>query len=468
VADIAQGELHLPLEADVVTGARTVSRRFASLSRRRLLLGAAAGAGAAAVAGAGIHAALGAGKAGQAPVPDVPLGAQPAGLPVRQHAWDAYLAADPEGNPVSPKFGRLLFFDVNGAPSPAYARLLEAALRTLERGYPWRPSGLLFTAAWGPGYFRDVLGVAAPVPSATALSDFEQPLIDDYHLCLHLASDDESRLAAIEAALTRGTPLPAAGLPTAGLPTAGLSAAGLSAAGAAGQLDISRVLRWRQSRTGFVGTGLPAGHQDVNGIPAGQPVPKGAPLFMGFKSALRRNQASEDDVTIPDGPFAGGTTMHVSYLRLRLGTWYGQLSQRERVARMYAPQVTPEQVSEFTTDAESDPNLLGQAITGYGVIGHAQTCARARRAGSPVILRRDFDTTDGGLAGLHFVSLQRTSADFVTTRTAMNATGAGLQNPSITDTVNNGINEFIFVLRRGNYVVPARSQRSFPLLPPEA
>ena len=415
-----------------------VSRRFASLSRRRLLLGAAAGAGAAAVAGAGIHAALGAGKAGQAPVPDVPLGVQPAGLPVRQHAWDAYLAADPQGNPVSPKFDRLLFFDVNGAPSPAYARLFEAALRTLERSYRWLPSGLLFTAAWGPAYFRDVLGVAAPVPPATALSDFEQPLIDDYHLCLHLASDDESRLAAIEAALTRG------------------------------QLDISRVLRWRQSRTGFVGTGLPAGHQDVNGIPAGQPVPKGSPLFMGFKSGLRRNQASEDDVTIPDGPFAGGTTMHVSYLRLRLGTWYGQLSQRERVARMYAPQVTPEQVTAFTTDAESDPDLLGQAITGYGVIGHAQTCARARRGGSPIILRRDFDTTDGGLAGLHFVSLQRTIADLVTTRTAMNATGAGLQNPSITDTVNNGINEFIFVLQRGNYVVPARSQRSFPLLPPDA
>ncbi len=132
---------------------------------------------------------------------------------------------------------------------------------------------------------------------------------------------------------------------------------------------------------------------------------------------------------------------------------------------MYAPQVTPEQAARFTADAESDPNLLGQAITRYGVIGHAQTSARARRDGSPIILRRDFDTTDGGLAGLHFLSLQRTIEDFVTTRTAMNASGVQLQNPSITDTVNNGINEFIFVLRRGNYMVPPRAQRSFPLLP---
>jgi hypothetical protein len=189
---------------------------------------------------------------------------------------------------------------------------------------------------------------------------------------------------------------------------------------------------------------------------------------MGFKSGLRRNQASEDDVTITGGPFAGGTTMHVSYLRLRLGTWYGQLSQRERVARMYAPQVTPEQASEFTVDTESDPGQLGQAITRYGVIGHAQASARARRGGRPVILRRDVDTTDGGLAGLHFVALQRSVADFTATRTAMNAAGAQLRNPSITDTVNNGINEFIFVLRRGNYIVPGRGQRSFPLLPGRA
>jgi len=429
-----------------VTGARTVTRRLASLSRRRLLLGAgaAAGVGVVAGAGAGVGVVADTGRTGTVPVSAVPLGPQPADLPARQHAWDAYLTVDPQGNPIPPKFDRLLFFDVIGDPSPAYARLLEAALRTLERNYPWQPSGLLFTAAWGPGYFRDVLRVPSPVPPATALSDFEQPMIDDYHLCLHLASDDESRLTAIEAALTTGVPLPSAK--------------------AGGQLNISSALRWRQSRTGFTGTGLPAQHQDVNGIPDGRPVPEGSPLFMGFKSALRRNQASEDDVTIPDGPFAGGATMHASYMRLRLGTWYGQLSQQERVARMYAPQVTPKQVSEFTTDAESDPNQLGQAITRYGVIGHAQTCARARRNGSPIILRRDFDTTDGGLAGLHFVSLQRTIADFVTTRTAMNETSAQLQNPSITDTVNNGINEFIFVLSRGNYVLPPRSQRSFPLL----
>ena len=43
---------------------------------------------------------------------------------------------------------------------------------------------------------------------------------------------------------------------------------------------------------------------------------------MGFKSGLKKNQATEDNVTIAGGPFAGGTTMHNSYMRLRLDSWY--------------------------------------------------------------------------------------------------------------------------------------------------
>jgi len=295
-----------------------LGRALASLTRRRFLLGAGAvaGAGAAVAVGVGIDRAVdtggpvAAGGPGAAPVPSVPLGTQPAGLPARQHAWNAVLARDQYGNAVPPLYHRLLFFDVNGHPSAARARVLEAALRTLERAYPWAPAGLLFTAGWGQPYFADALHISSPIPVATALSGFELPAIDDYHLCLHLASDDEPRLAAVETALARGAPLP----------------------GADGPLDVSSALRWRETRTGFIGTGLPAERQDAGGIPAGDPVPAAAPLFMGFKSSLTRNQATEDDVTIPGGPFAGGTTMHASYMRLSLDDWYGQLSEDERVA----------------------------------------------------------------------------------------------------------------------------------------
>ena len=54
--------------------------------------------------------------------------------------------------------------------------------------------------------------------------------------------------------------------------------------------------------------------------------------------------------------------------------------------------------------------------------GTPRRSARARRSGRPLIISRDFDTVDGGEAGVHFVSLQRTIADFIKTREAMNAT----------------------------------------------
>ena len=408
-----------------------------SLSRRGFLVGASALAAGGVAAGAGADRALASNV-----VPLVPLGTEPAGLPTRQHAWVATLAVDDVGDPISPRFDRLLFFDVKGSPTPAYAVLLEAALRTLERRFSWGPGGLLFTAGWAPAYFERVLGISSPIPNAMALSSFESPSIDDYHLCLHFACDEEERLAAVEAALVHGAALP----------------------GAEGTLAVTAALSWRETRTGFVGTGLPAAHQHVRGIPPGHPVPRQSPLFMGFKSGLRKNQATEDYVTIADGPFAGGTTMQVSYMRLQLDGWYGMLDEKERVARMYSPETTPEQVKHFTTDAESEPNLINQAIKRYGVIGHSQTSALARRHGKPLIIRRDFNTVDGGYAGLHFVSVQPSINDFVLTRNAMNASGAHLENRAITATVNNGINEFISVRKRANYVLPSRADRSFPLL----
>jgi hypothetical protein len=411
-----------------------------TVTRRRLLAGAAA----IAAGGAGAYEALH--RPGAASPAAVPVGAQPSGLPARQFAWEATLARDRYGNTIAPRYDRLLFFDVVGRPGAAHRTRLEAALRTLERGFHWGPDGLLFTVGWGHDYFTRTLQRTAPIPRARALSDFELPSIDDYDTVLHLAGDDEERLRSVENALTHGAPID----------------------GLRGAIELSEVLAWRETRTGFTGSGLPASRQDVGGIPPGRPVPSGAPLFMGFKSALRRNQATEDGVAITAGPFADGTTMAVSYMRLRLDSWYQDLSEQERVARMYAPQMTPEEVRAVRTDATGDPGLYRQAVHRYGVVGHSQTTAQARRHGRPLILRRDFDTVDGGQAGLHFVSLQRSVEDFVRTRTAMNASSAQLQNPAITDTVNNGINEFIFVLRRGNYLIPPRATRSFPVPAPEA
>ena len=407
------------------------------LTRRRFI----AGASALAAGGLAASAAVGRARAAAPELPYAPLGTQPAGLPARQHAWVQTLAVNSLGDPVAPKYDRLVFFDVHGIPTPAYAQLLESRLRALERRYEWAPRGLLFTVSWGPAYFK-LLRLASPVPVATSLSSFENPAIDRYHICLHLACDDEQRLVDVERALVRGAPLE----------------------GVEGSLLLAPALTWRETRTGFTGSGLPAAHQHVRGIPAGNPVPEESPLFMGFKSGLKKNQATEEDVTISTGAFAQGTTMQVSYMLLNLDEWYDELSEAQRVALMYSPQTTVAAVARITTDAPAEPGKITEAITKYGLIGHAQASATARQHNRPVIIRRDFNTVDGGHSGLHFVSVQRSIQDFVATRNAMNASGAHLVNKAITPTANNGINAFIAVKRRANYVMPSRADRAFPLL----
>src|ERR1700733_2488171 len=131
------------------------------LTRRRFITGASA------LAAGSVTVGIGARRASASPRLDlVPLGLQPHGLPRRQHAWGAHLSSDAYGNPVAPRFDRLLFFDVRGTPTPAHVRLLESRLRALERRFHWSHKGLLFTVSWGPSYFG-LLGVPTPIPNAT-------------------------------------------------------------------------------------------------------------------------------------------------------------------------------------------------------------------------------------------------------------------------------------------------------------
>jgi hypothetical protein len=157
--------------------------------------------------------------------------------------------------------------------------------------------------------------------------------------------------------------------------------------------------------------------------------------------------------------------MHLSRIALSLDDWYGLLDDDERAARMFAPQLRHADVQRFRTDAPSLPRRIDEAAKRYGVVGHAQAAAGARRRGRPVILRRDFDSDDGGRAQVHFVSLQRSIGDFERTRAAMNAGHATTLNSAVGPQINNGIAEWINVEARANFVVPPRALRSFPLLP---
>ncbi|WP_137286165.1 DUF7405 family protein [Halorussus salinisoli] len=376
-------------------------------------------------------------------------------LPARQHAWNEFLATDDHGNDVAPRHRVLLLLNyaTDGTPSDDDRKTVETAFRSLERAYARGNDGLLFTVGYSPSYFERFdadLPESVDLQQPRALASFEDPELDQQDAVVHLASDHASVvLAAEEALLGEKSELN----------------------GVEMEADLSGVFERADRRTGFVGEGLPADNQDAEGIPDSDPVSEDAPLFMGFKSGFQKNQATEDRVTIRDGPFAGGTTHQLSKIRLNLQQWYEQDSRSQRVGKMFCPVHAEEDLVEGAGDNLGDsaqmeergcPAHTEDHARTKGVVGHSQKSARARDDdGSPLMIRRDFNSTDGGRAGLHFVSLQRTVSDFVDTREAMNGEDVA-ERSAVGQKNNNGILQYMEVLRRGNFLLPPREKRSLP------
>jgi len=394
----------------------------------------------------------------QAPDREIPRGDDPSALPDRQHAWNEFLSSDDHGNDVNARHHVLAYLNYagDGTPTDSERDTVESAFRSLERAYEFSNDGLLFTVGYSPSYFDrfdESLPDSVGLPAPEALSSFEDPAFDEQDAVVHLASDHGDVVLEAEQALLgeRDT-----------------------ANGREMDADLAGVFEKADRRTGFIGKGLPADHhadEDLEGIPEDADVDEDSPLFMGFKSGFEKNQASEDRVTIQSGPFADGTTQHVSKIRLRLDDWYGEQDHDDRVAEMFCPAHAEDGVVEGTGENLGNsskmtetgcPAHVDEDAQEYGRIGHSQKTARARDDDdSPLILRRDFDSTNGGEAGLHFLAVQRSIDDFVETKEAMNGADA-TENPAIRQRVNNGILEYTFVKRRGNFLLPPRSKRALP------
>ncbi len=143
------------------------------------------------------------------PLPLVALGAQPAGLPARQHAWDGDAGAR---RATATRSRRGSTGCCSSTSRHADARRTRGCSRRRcgrsSARYPWGPRVCCSPPAGGRATSSARSASPRRSRAAKGLSDFELPAIDDYDLCLHLACDDEQRLAAVEAALVHGAPLP--------------------------------------------------------------------------------------------------------------------------------------------------------------------------------------------------------------------------------------------------------------------
>jgi hypothetical protein len=389
----------------------------------------------------------------------VPAGVDdPSTLPDRQHAWNDLVPEDEHGNTVLPRHQILLYLtlDGSGPPDEEARETVEAALSTLDRAYERSNEGLVYSIGYSPAYFDRFdqslpEGVGLSLPRR--LSSFEDPTLDEQDALLHLASDRASVVLEAEEALYGNE----------------------SANGVEPSAPLTDALTVDDRRTGFVGDGMPAERRDVKGIPEDANIPEESPLFMGFKAGFAGNQASEDRVTIEDGPFAGGTTKHLATIRQRLQDWYVENDFEERVRKTFSPAHAEEErvegaghnLGDHSGVTPDSTDRLSDEAREFGQVGHAQKMAAANRAddGEPLLLRRHFESTDGEEASLHFPSLQRDIEQFERVREAMN--GTDVDSPTIRQRVNNGILEYIFVKHRGNFLVPPRRHRALPSPRPE-
>jgi hypothetical protein len=414
-----------------------------------------------ALGGAGALAACLEESGGSEPVPT----GDPAAKPPRQYAWNEFVRHDDAGNTLLPKHQLLLYanLDADGEPSADARETLATALETLDRAYEWSADGLLHTVSYSRSYFERFGGGPAGVdlPEPRALSDFETPEFDTQDAVVHLASDRADVLLEAEQALVGDR----------------------SAANGVGvDAKLTDVMTVDSRRTGFVGAGLPARNQDAEGIPDSNPVPEASPLFMGFAAGFAGNQASEEYVSFDAGPFAGGTTMAIANIRQRLEDWYEEQNFEQRVMEMFSPTHAEEGLVEGVGENLGDDSGVDDVLDDiveqareFGRVGHAQKAARANRdaEGNVKLLRRHFESTDDigsdqKVASLHFPSLQRDIAHFEAVRQAMNGADITAETPAVRQRVNNGILEYIFVRRRGYFLMPPRRHRALPPAEPEA
>jgi hypothetical protein len=384
--------------------------------------------------------------------PDLPQGPENLStLPTRQHAWNEFLALGDNDNHLGPRHRVLLYlrYRKEGTPTRNDRQRMERVLRTLERAYPHSHDGLLFTVSYSPAYFARFDGSlpqSVDLQQPKALTPFESPKLDRPDAVVHLASDHgQVVLGAEEALLGDRDQLNGVDI----------------------ESSLDGIFERSDRRTGFVGDGLPAENQDVQGIPDSEPVPDDSPMYMGFKSGFDENQATEDDVTIRSGPFTGGTTQQISTIKLHLDQWYEQDSRYQRVGKMFCPAHAESGIVEGDGDNLGSSSKMDrcapadEAARQSGLVGHSQKTARARENDCPIILRRDFDSTDGDEATLHFLSLQQKIADFTDTREAMTGTDLA-EESALGRKNNNGILQYMTVTHRGNYLLPPRGLRALP------
>jgi hypothetical protein len=389
------------------------------------------------------------------------------------------------------------------ALAKAQARL-ERALQTLETRYPATPAGLGVTVGWGLPYFRRVVpklsdgrryprylpvdtrsskqkgtNVPAVLDAVRFPSDGPDVVLGADDVVFQLRSDQVAHLDdAYDALLSR----------------------------------LGDVFAVRSVRNGFVGGGFGTGPGLAKqmalaaGVPGADLIVDGVQMFLGFTSTQKAAMAPDRIANFetlrgftdqaPRTFWSGGTAMHLSHLNEDLERWWRDVPFQDQLRSMTRPGLN---VPDKTYTIAEDITVVEKAadvhadLAKFGAVGHSaalQTVTRLaadtrdaygalRARGTAIVQRADFNTLDNPFAqsviagevsatpaaGLHFVAFAPTSDLFNRARRALDGQlGDGSTLPLDPRAPAQGFNSFVKATHRQNFLVPPRTQRSFPLL----
>ncbi len=365
---------------------------------------------------------------------------------------------------------------------------LERLLVTLEQDYAPSPSGLGVTIAWGLPYFdRLVPGAAARrLPHDRRAG---KPVLLD---AIRFQSDPgDTRLEANEVAILLRSDQRA------------------HIVDATKRIRDSQLFALTSARRGFAGGGfdgarsLPKQMALAAGVPGADLIPETSELFLGFTSTQKAGMgpgriANFETLGYVDlrgsDYFRHGTHMHLSHIHEDLEAWYLNFDYDERVATAFRPHMSVKQDTQTVPQGPKGVSTEADVHREYrssGRIGHSaaiQTTSRLHRdvvavdgtvypKGTAIPVRADFNTLDNPFnwsvrsdevgatpaAGVHFVVFNPTSDDFFRNRHAMDGVLPGGKIAFRPRARGQGFNEVLSTTHRQNFLVPPRRHRSFPL-----
>lgn len=402
-------------------------------------------------------------------------------------------------------------FALTRTPTKADQEAFSAALAKIESSYPFSPSGVFTTVAYGIPYFerlpggmsgplvagnmprllnepeRYVLEEAVPGPTDVSPQNpevtkerFNIPVrIESNDLVVTLRSDSNSNVDEVLAWLS-GESTTLAGQP-------------------AGESGLADLLTVTSRRLMFVQMGLPRAVAEEWNLPYAQTINPASPMWMGFSSQQAKSSGKPKLTSFLGTPsarltnarpgqyFDRGSIMHLSHVIMDLEQWYEAPKEtyRRRVSAMFSqPLLSQGNADQFSGGGGPAflPNHFDSAayaqnearepaqFDGEPHLGHTSALQRTSRStdGSPIHIRADgpgYDSLDvpGGasLPKLHFSIFVPTAAFFATMRRSQASTD--LAQKYNVPPKNVGLERFLTATRRQNYLVPPRRHRAFPL-----